>query len=137
MNTENNTVSVWKMLRYSYGVVILLAGLDKVLGTNLITDWAKYTSPFVSNIIPLNAHTFVLIIGIIEVLAAVLIFTKFNRLAFYIAALWLVLIAINILMLGGYNDIAVRDLLLAIGALATAKLAGINGYGLYGPIGRA
>jgi hypothetical protein len=131
MNNEGQVLSVWKMLRYSYGVVILLAGLDKVLGTNLITVWAKYTSPFVANMIPLSAHTFVVVIGVIEVLAAVLIFTKFNKLAFYVAALWLVLIAINLLMLGGYNDVAVRDLLLAVGALATAKLAGVNGYGLY------
>ncbi len=125
-------MSVWKMLRYSYGVVILLAGLDKVLGLNLITTWAKYISPMVANIIPFSAHTFVVVIGVIELLAAILIFTKFNRLAFYVAAAWLVLIALNLLMLGGYNDIAVRDVLLAIGAYATAKLAGVNGYGLYG-----
>jgi hypothetical protein len=134
MNNEGQIVSVWKMLRYSYGVVILLAGLDKVLGTNLITTWAKYISPFVSNMVPLSAHSFVVVIGVIEVLAAILIFTKFNRLALYVAALWLVLIALNLLMLGGYNDVAVRDLLLAVGALATAKLAGINGYGLYGKV---
>ena len=132
MNKEQEIVSVWKMLRYSYGVVVLLAGLDKVLSLNLIANWENYVSPLVADSLPMSPQGFMVIVGIIEVLVAVLILTKFTRLAFYLATVWLILIAINLLILGGYVDVAVRDVLLAVGAFATAKLAAINGYGLSG-----
>jgi hypothetical protein len=119
-------------MRYSYGAVVLLAGLDKVFGTNLITDWAKYTSPFVAGLLPMSVSAFVVTIGVIEVVVAILSFTRFTVLASYVSSVWLVLIAVNLLMLGGYVDIAVRDILLAVGALATAKLGVALGHTLTG-----
>jgi hypothetical protein len=59
--------------------------------------------------------------GVVEIAVAVLLATKWPRIGGYLSIAWLVLIAINLLMLG-YVDIAIRDVLLAVGALALAEL---------------
>jgi hypothetical protein len=119
-------------MRYSYAAVVLLAGLDKVFGTNLIVEWAKYVSPSVAAYLPVSIGTFLVIIGIIEVLVAILAVSRYTVLASYISVAWLLLISINLLMIGGYVDVAIRDILLAIGALATAQLGQALGHTLSG-----
>lgn len=112
----------WNLLRYSYGVVILLVGLDKIFGMELIVHWPKYISPFTLGLLPVSVPVFLIAIGIIEVAVAVMMLTKWPRLAGYISITWLVLVAINLVM-AGYLDVAVRDLLLAVGAFVSAELA--------------
>ena len=110
------------LLRYSYGTVILLVGLDKLFGTDLIVSWPQCISPLALSLLPVSVPVFLIIVGLIEIAVAVLMLTKWPRLAAYLSAAWLVLIALNLLA-GGYIDIAARDLLLAVGALALAELA--------------
>lgn len=118
----NNKISFsWNLLRYVYGVVILLAGLDKIAGTNFITNWAQYIAPQAAAVLPMTTETFLLSIGIVEVVIALLILTKFQQVGGYLAAVWLVLIAGNLLLLGT-KDIAIRDLMLAAGAVVLANL---------------
>ena len=90
----------WNLLRYSYGIVILLVGLDKVLGLGLITDWPMYISPLALSLLPVSVTTFLIAIGIIEVVVALMLLTKWPRLAGYLSIAWLVLIAINLLLAG-------------------------------------
>jgi hypothetical protein len=129
---DSHVTAAWRSLRFAYGAVVLLAGLDKVFGTNLITFWPKYVSPFVAGTLPISIGAFIVIIGIIEVVVAILLFTKWTMLASYVSVAWLVLISINLLMIGGMLDIAIRDLLLAVGAFAGAQLAAAHGYTLAG-----
>jgi hypothetical protein len=132
MDMNARVTFAWKLMRYSYGVVVLLAGLDKILGTNLIVYWPKYVSPFVAGILPISVPAFIVTIGVIEVLVAILVFTRWTVLASYVSAAWLVLISVNLLLIGGYLDIAIRDILLAIGAFATAKLGEALGHTVKG-----
>jgi hypothetical protein len=132
MASESHHVFSWRLMRYSYGAVVFLAGLDKVLGTNIITDWPKYVSPFVAHLLPMSVGAFIVTIGVVELVVGVMTFTRFTLLASYLSVAWLVVIAINLLMIGGYVDIAIRDLLLAVGALATSQLAAGLGYTLTG-----
>jgi len=111
----------WNLLRYAYGIVILLAGLDKLLGTDLIVAWPKYISPFVAGLLPVNTGLFLAAMGIIEIVVAILLLTKWPRTAAYLATLWLLLISVNLVMLGTL-DIAIRDILLAVGAIVLAQL---------------
>jgi uncharacterized membrane protein YphA (DoxX/SURF4 family) len=122
MNAQKKVFVSWNLLRYSYGLVVLLAGLDKIFGTNLIVDWQKYISPLAESLLPFSVGAFLIIIGIVEVVVALMILTKFTRLGAYLATGWLVIIAINLLMLG-YVDIAIRDVLLAVGAYTLAVLS--------------
>jgi len=111
----------WNLLRYAYAAVLLLAGLDKLFGTDLIVNWSKYISPFVAANLPVSIGVFLAFMGIVEILVAILLATNWPRIAGYLSVVWLVIIAINLLMMG-YVDIAVRDVLLAFGAFALAEL---------------
>lgn len=111
----------WSLLRYSYGAVILLAGLDKIFATDLIVNWAKYISPFVAGLLPISIPAFLVIMGIIEVVVAIMLLTKWPRLSGYIVIAWLLLISVN-LLIGGFVDVAIRDILLAIGAYVLTEL---------------
>lgn len=121
MNTvvlSGSTVSVRTILKYTYGLVPIVAGADKF--TNLLTDWTVYLRG-VDSMIPLAPATFMMIVGVIEIVAGVLVL-RYTRLGALIVSAWLVGIAV-VLMAGGFYDIAVRDLVMAIGAFCLAKLS--------------
>lgn len=112
--------SSWWVLRLAYGVVPIVAGLDKF--TNLMTRWTDYLSPLAVRTLPVSAPTFMHLVGVVEICAGVLVLTRFTRLAAWIVAAWLLLIALNLLTTGRFFDIAARDVVLALGAFVLAQL---------------
>jgi hypothetical protein len=112
--------SIYRPLWLTYGLVPLLAGLDKF--TNLLTDWSQYLSPLVAGLLPFSAETFMVTVGVIEIVVGLMVLTRWTRLGAWIAAAWLVAIAVNLATMGLF-DIAVRDLAMAVGAYALARLA--------------
>lgn len=117
MDSRNDTV--YRVLWLTYGIVPIVAGLDKF--TNLLTDWSQYLAPTAADLLPMSAGAFMALVGVIEIAAGILVFVK-PRLGGTVVAAWLVAIAIN-LLLAGMFDIAVRDLVMAVGAWAMAQLA--------------
>ena len=115
-----NLESLYRPLWLTYGLVPLLAGLDKFF--NLLTDWPKYLSPWMANLLPVPAETFMYAVGVIEIGVGLMVLTRWTRLGAWIAAAWLVLIALNLVTMGLF-DIAVRDLAMAAGAYTLARLA--------------
>jgi len=111
--------SYWA-LRVAFIAVPILAGLDKF--TNLLTYWPHYLSPTFARLIPVTPTAFMRIVGIVEIVVGLLVLAKATRVGAYIAMVWLVCIAINLASMGLF-DIAVRDLGLAVGAFALARLA--------------
>ena len=103
----------YRALRVTYGLVPLLAGLDKF--TNLLTNWTHYLSPLVARLLPFSAAIFMRAVGVVEILVGLLVLGLKPRLGAVIAAVWLCAIAVNLVTLG-YFDIAVRDLAMAVGA---------------------
>lgn len=116
---DSRSETVYRALWLTYGIVPIVAGLDKF--TNLLTDWTQYIAPFVADLLPFSAGTFMAIVGVIEIVAGVLVFVK-PRFGGLLVAAWLVAIALN-LLLAGYFDVAVRDLVMAVGAWGLAQLA--------------
>lgn len=112
--------SVIRLLRLTYGIVPIVAGLDKFTG--LLTNWEKYLSPQFSSFLPFSAHTFMMITGVIEIIAGIIVLRK-PQLGGFIVAGWLTLIALTLLVSGQYLDVAVRDLVMAIGAFSLARLS--------------
>lgn len=113
-HTATNRVErVATILRWTYGLVPIAAGADKF--THLLTDWDQYLAPVVADIIPFSTGTFMSIVGIIEIIAGIVVLIR-PKLGSLIVALWLVGIAINLPLTGQYFDVAVRDLVMAIGA---------------------
>jgi tetrahydromethanopterin S-methyltransferase subunit C len=116
---QKNVQFVQKLLKYTFGLVPIVAGLDKF--TNLLTDWAQYVSTGIVEILPFEAGTFMTIVGVIEIGAGILVLVR-PFIGGLVVAAWLTLIAMTLLFSGSYLDVAVRDLVMAIGALSLAKL---------------
>lgn len=108
---------VRNILHYLFGILPIITGLDKF--SNLLVDWDKYAAPL-SSIIPFSIHTFMIIVGIIEIIAGIIVLAV-PKIGAYIVSLWLVGIVI-VLVWGGYYDIAARDLVMAISAFCLAQL---------------
>lgn len=118
-----NLESLYRPLWLTYGLVPLLAGLDKFF--NLLTDWPKYLAPWVTSLLPVSAQTFMHVVGIIEIAVGLMVLTRWTRIGAWIAAAWLVLIAIDLITLGTF-DVAVRDLAMSVGAYTLARLAEVR-----------
>ena len=108
------------LLRTVFTVAPILFGLDKFLG--LLADWEQYLAPWVDGVVPGTAHQAMLAVGVVEVAAGVLVAVA-PRLGGYVVALWLAGIIVNLVTLGAYYDVALRDFGLLVGALALARLA--------------
>jgi uncharacterized membrane protein YphA (DoxX/SURF4 family) len=115
-----NSGKVQQVLKYTYGLVPIVAGLDKF--TNLLTDWKNYLSPSMVNMLPLSAGAFMAIVGVIEIVAGVLVLVR-PLIGAWVVMAWLVAIALTLIFGGHYFDVAVRDLVMAIGAWSLAKLS--------------
>jgi uncharacterized membrane protein YphA (DoxX/SURF4 family) len=112
----------FNLLRLTFGIVPIVAGLDKF--TNLLTVWENYLSPGTANMIPFSPHTFMMIVGIVEIIAGIIVLVK-PAIGGYIVAAWLTLIGLTLLFSGTYLDVAVRDFVMAIAAFSLAKIAKI------------
>jgi hypothetical protein len=99
----------------------MVAGADKF--THFLVNWDQYLAPQIANMLPFAPHTFMLIVGVIEIVAGLIVLVK-PRLGSIIVCLWLLGIAINLLIGGQYLDVAVRDVVMAIGAYSLFTLTG-------------
>ncbi|HLG15269.1 MAG TPA: hypothetical protein VJH03_12305 [Blastocatellia bacterium] len=111
---------VWWALRIGLGAGPLLAGLDKFF--NILTNWEKYLNPMAERLLPISGATFMHVVGVIEMIVGLAILTRWTRIGSYVASLWLVLIAVNLILAGAFLDVAVRDLLMALAAYTLARL---------------
>ena len=117
-NCSEHGRQAYHILKFGFTVAPIIAGADKF--TNFLTDWSQYIAPVVSNIVP--SSILMPTVGIVEIAAGILVAVK-PRIAAYIVSAWLVLIIINLLLIPGYFDVALRDLGLALGALALGRLS--------------
>ena len=117
---EDQTKNTKTLLKFTYGLVPVVAGADKF--TNLLTDWSHYLNPTIKTMLPFSEHVFMMIVGVIEIVAGILVLLNPQKGAYLVSA-WLVLIALSLLASGTYLDVAVRDIVMAIGAFSLAKLS--------------
>ena len=118
--STTTTERVRSILYITYGLVPIAAGADKFL--HLLTNWDQYLAPQVAAMLPFQTHTFMLIVGVIEIIAGLIVLAK-PRIGSIIVGVWLLGIAINLVMTGQYFDIAVRDIVMAIGAYCLFELS--------------
>lgn len=114
----------WWILRIGLGLAAFLAGLDKFF--NILAHWTSYISPLALKVLPFSAPTFMHIVGVIEMAVGLAILAKWTRLGAYVAAVWLLLIAINLVTTGAFFDVAVRDVEMALAAFALARLTEVR-----------
>jgi hypothetical protein len=98
ISTSPGVERVYKLMKLTYGLVPIVAGLDKF--TNLLTDWEKYLNPTLAQILPFSPHTFMLIVGVIEIIAGLIVLWR-PAFGAYIVSAWLTLIALSLLATKG------------------------------------
>jgi hypothetical protein len=118
--TASASREAFLLLRSVFTAAPILFGLDKFLG--LLTDWDRYLAPQVDAPVPGTAHQAMLAVGVVEIVAGLVVAVR-PRIGGYVVAAWLAGIIVNLLLIGGFADIALRDFGLLVGALALARLA--------------
>ena len=114
-------VQAFLLLRIAFTVAPILFGLDKF--ANVLTDdWTKYLATEFNDLIPGSAADAMHIVGVVEIAAGLLVAVS-PRIGGLVVAAWLAGIIVNLLLVGGYGDIALRDFGLLLGALTLSRLA--------------
>jgi uncharacterized membrane protein YphA (DoxX/SURF4 family) len=108
------------LLRIGFTVAPIAFGLDKFF--NLMVDWEKYLAPWVNRLMPGTGHSFMLFVGVTEIVAGLAVAIRPRYGALLVAA-WLGGIVLNLLTYSGWYDVALRDFGLLLGALALARLS--------------
>ena len=121
-------------LRVAFGLTATLAGLDKFF--NILADWTAYVSPLAQQFLPVSAGTFMYGVGLIEFAVGIAILFAAPAIGAYVASAWLLLVAGN-LLLAGYVDIAVRDVVMSVAALTLARLLEVQQPATNRVVGRA
>ena len=110
----------YRILHLGFTVAPLLAGIDKFF--HLLCNWDQYLAPWIAGLSPVGGHSLMLAAGVIEAAAGILVAVR-PRLGAPVVGAWLCLIIVNLLSMGSYFDVALRDLGLALGAFALWRLA--------------
>ena len=110
----------YQILHFGFTVAPILAGLDKFF--HLLCNWDQYLAPWVARLSPIGGHDTMLAAGVVEIAAGVLVALK-PKIAAPIVGVWLCLIVLNLVSMGSYLDVALRDLGLALGAFALWRLS--------------
>ena len=121
----NKLDTAWWALRIALGVGPIVAGLDKFF--NKLADWQMYLSPLATKVTHLSPSTFMHIVGVVEIIAGIIVLTRFTKFGAYLVMAWLIGIAINLVTTGMFYDLAIRDLEIAVGAFALSQLSGARG----------
>ncbi|MBV8517868.1 MAG: DoxX family protein [Acidobacteria bacterium] len=122
MNAKIHSI-VWT-LRIAFGLTAFLAGLDKFF--NLLTNWEQYANPMLLKLVPLSAGALMRTAGVIEMIAGIALLAGLTRLGGYVVAAWLTLIALTLIAGGHFFDVAVRDLVMAVGAFTLARMSEVE-----------
>jgi uncharacterized membrane protein YphA (DoxX/SURF4 family) len=119
---ELNTV--WWTLRIGLGLGPFLAGLDKFF--NILVNWEMYLSPLAQKVVPVSAPVLMRAVGVVEMIVGLAILAGLTRIGGYVAMVWLLAIAVNLITTGMFFDLAVRDVEIALSAFALARLSEVR-----------
>ena len=117
-NSEINKIQT--LLKYVFVIVPIVAGLDKFF--NILVQWDTYLAPSTLDLLPFSGATFMMIVGVIEIIAGLIVLLK-TQIGAYIVSIWLLLIALSLIFTWWHPDVAVRDLVMAISAFCLARLS--------------
>ena len=116
--------TTWWALRIGLGVGPIITGIDKYF--NKLADWGMYLSPVATRIVPINATTLMHVIGVVEIIAGLVVLSRWTKIGGYVVMFWLFGIAVNLLSTGMFYDLAMRDVEIAIGAFALSQLTALR-----------
>jgi hypothetical protein len=114
----------WWALRIGLGVGPIITGIDKYF--NQLADWGMYLSPIATKIVPVSATTFMHIVGVIEIVAGLIVLSRWTKFGSYLVTFWLLGIVVNLLTTGMFYDLAMRDVEIALGGFALSQLTAVR-----------
>ena len=117
---HGNLTQTHRLLKIVYGLFPIVAGLDKF--ANAMATWTAFLPAAIESMLPVEPAVFMVLVGVIEIAAGLVVLSKYTEYGAYLVAAWLVAIAATQIA-GGNYDIAVRDLWIAVGAIALAQLS--------------
>lgn len=118
VTVDTGSRQAYQILHLGFTVAPILFGLDKFLG--LMTDWPQYLPEFVTNVV--SGDVVMAIVGVIEIVAGIGVWLRPKIFSGVVAA-WLGLIIVNLILVGDFWDVALRDFGLMLAALALFRLA--------------
>ena len=121
--TDRLNLARW-LLKIGLGVGPVITGFDKFF--NKLADWGMYLSPLATKAVPVTGPVFMHAAGVVEIIAGLIVLSRWTRIGSYIVMLWLLGIAVNLLTTGLFYDLAMRDVEIAIGAFALAQLSAVQ-----------
>jgi uncharacterized membrane protein YphA (DoxX/SURF4 family) len=118
----------FQILRLGFTAAPILAGLDKFF--HVLVNWDNYLAPVVNRLLGGHGHAFMLVVGVIEIVAGIGVALR-PRIFSYVVAAWLLGIIVNLLLIPPSNpmphyDVALRDFGLFLGALALGRLSQVR-----------
>jgi hypothetical protein len=119
----------YHILHWGFVAAPTIAGIDKF--THLLTNWDMYLAHSVEKLLPMSGHAFMMLVGVVEIIAGLLVALR-PRIGAYVVAAWLFGIIVNLLLVSGYYDVALRDFGLMLGAIALGRLSAIYDRGVFG-----
>src|SRR5947207_1270050 len=120
VRASSPSYQAYQILHVAFTVAPIVAGMDTFF--HFLVNWDIYLSPLVEKTLGISAHSFMLGVGVVEVVAGLLVAAA-PRIGGYVVGLWLCGIILNLLSIPAYLDVALRDLGLALGAFALARLS--------------
>lgn len=111
----------WWALKIAVGIGPIIAGTDKFF--NKLADWSMYLSPLTTKVVPVSATTFMHVVGVVEIIAGLIVLSRWTKLGSYIVMIWLLCIAVNLCTTGMFYDLALRDVEIAVGAFVLSQLS--------------
>lgn len=119
---NHSLTQVFNLLKVTFVIVPIVSGADKF--TNFLTNWEQYINPSIAHLLPFSTSVFMMIVGVIEIIAGLIVLKK-PEIGGYIVAAWLAAISLTLLVGFKYFDVAIRDLVMAISAFSMARIAKI------------
>jgi hypothetical protein len=120
VDTPRPSYQAYRILQLGFTAAPIIAGLDKFF--HGLVDWDKYLPAVVNGLVGGHGHTLMLVVGVIEIVAGIGVALR-PRIFSYVVAAWLWGIIVNLLMIPGYFDVALRDFGLSLAALALGRLS--------------
>lgn len=118
--TTTSSYQAYRILQLGFTVAPIVAGLDKFF--HFLTDWDKYLPGVVNRLAGGHGHVLMMAVGVVEMIAGIGVALK-PRIFSYVVAAWLGAIIVNLLLIPGYFDVALRDLGLLLAAVALGRLS--------------
>jgi len=110
---RTNQMLASRLLTYTFAVFLLCIGTDKIVQTNLITDWQSLVGPVVHFLLPVDLGTIVMLEGVIELLLGVFLLTRWKAITLFVLMFTIAIVATDLLILR-YNNLAIREVILIV-----------------------